>query len=98
MKMDEIQESSWSPEKTATDSRLFLNTQEVEMNKIISDLYKGWLISITAEDNQCSAFSFDITSPSKQTQHVAMGGITQQRALERAREMIDMEISFAEED
>lgn len=68
------------------------------MSQAISDLYKGWVISITAEDNQCSAFSFDITSPAKQTQHVAMGGITQQRALERAREMIDMEISLADED
>ncbi|MBM9519095.1 hypothetical protein JWG39_04595 [Desulforhopalus vacuolatus] len=68
------------------------------MNQAISDLYKGWIISITAEDNQCSAFSFDITSPSKQTQHVRMGGITRQRTLERAREMIDMEISLIDED
>ena len=42
--------------------------------------------------------SFDITSPSGYTQHVPMGGITEQRAIERAREMIDLEISLADDE
>ena len=67
------------------------------MKTTISDIYKGWTISVTAVDNQCSHFSFDITSPSGYSQHVPMGGITENRAKERAREMIDMEISLAEE-
>lgn len=46
----------------------------------------------------CANFSFDITSPSGYTQHVAMGGENQRRAVERAREMIDMEIALLEEE
>ncbi len=67
------------------------------MNPTITDIYNGWTISVTAKDNQCSHFSFDITSPTGYSQHVSMGGITEQRAIERAREMIDMEISLADE-
>lgn len=64
----------------------------------ITDLYKGWRVSVIAVDEQCSHFSFEITSPSGKTQHVKMGGITEQRAVERAREMIDLEISFEDEE
>ncbi len=68
------------------------------MNSAITDIYKGWTISVTAKDDQCSHFCFDITSSSGYSQHVSMGGITEQRAIERAREMIDMEIAIADED
>ena len=68
------------------------------MSTTITDIYKNWTISVTAADNQCSHFSFDITSPSGYSQHVPMGGITEQRAIERAREMIDNEIAFADEE
>lgn len=67
------------------------------MSTTITDIYKGWTISVTAKDNQCSHFNFDITSPSGYTQHIPMGGITEQRAIERAREMIDMEIALADD-
>lgn len=56
--------------------------------------YKGWKILVTAEQNMCANFSFDITDPDGKSQHVGMGGDNEQRAMERAREMIDMEISF----
>ncbi len=68
------------------------------MKTAITDIYKGWTISVTAKDDQCSNFSFDITSPSGYTQNVSMGGVTVERAIERAREMIDNEIAFAGED
>jgi len=68
------------------------------MNPTITDTYNGWKISVTAVDNHCSHFSFEITSPSGNTQHVPMGGINKQRAIERAREMIDMEIALADEE
>ncbi len=68
------------------------------MNSKIKDIYKGWTILVTAKDEQCSHYSFDIISPSGYSQHVPMGGIAEQRAIERAREMIDMEISLADED
>lgn len=64
------------------------------MNKTTIDSYKGWNITVTATENLCAHFSFDIADPSGRTQHVKMGGENQQRALERAREMIDMEIAF----
>lgn len=68
------------------------------MKTAISDIYKGWTISVVAVDNQCSHYSFDITSPSGDSQHVPMGGITEQRAIKRAREMIENEIAFADEE
>ena len=67
------------------------------MNSKITDIYQGWTISVLAAENQCSHFSFDITSPQGgYSQHVSMGGLTEKRAIERAREMIDMEISLSE--
>ena len=65
-------------------------------NSTITDIYKGWTISVTAKANKCSHFSFDIKSPAGYSQHVPMGGIDAQRAVERAREMIDLEIAFAD--
>ncbi len=67
------------------------------MNFAITDLYKGWAISVKAEKNACANFSFDIINPSGYTQHVSMGGVNEQRAVERAREMIDMEIAMADD-
>ena len=68
------------------------------MNHPITDIYKDWLISVQAEKNMCANYSFDITSPSGYTQHVAMGGENERRAVERAREMIEMEIALLEEE
>ncbi len=64
----------------------------------ITDVYKGWTIYVIAVDKQCSSFSFDIQNPSGESHHVALGGITEQRAVERAREMIDMEIALLEDE
>jgi len=60
-----------------------------------SDSYKDWAISVTAESNMCSNYSFDVTDPSGRTRHVAMGGDDQRRALERAKEFIDLEMALA---
>lgn len=67
------------------------------MNSRTTDSYNGWTISVTAEKNMCANFSFDITDPAGRRQHVAMGGDNEQRAMERAREMIDMELAMTEE-
>jgi len=64
------------------------------MSKTTTDNHNGWGITVKEEQNLCAHFSFDITDPSGRTQHVKMGGESVQRALERAKEMIDMEISF----
>ncbi len=68
------------------------------MKTTTTDIYKDWTISVVAKDDQCSHYSFDITNPNGYTQHVSMGGITEERAKERAREMIDNEIAFADEE
>lgn len=68
------------------------------MQEVAQELYRGWNISIKAAQNLCSNFSFDITDPSGHTQNVSMGGDNEQRALERAREMIDIELDFAAEE
>lgn len=62
-----------------------------------SEQYKGWTITVKAEKNMCAKYSFDITDPNGRSQHVSMGGENRGRAVERAREMIDMELAFAEE-
>lgn len=67
------------------------------MESPITEHYKGWKITVKAEKNMCANFSFDITDPAGHSQHVARGGDDSRRALERAREMVDMELTFAEE-
>ena len=68
------------------------------MKTVLEDTYRGWTITIRGDQNMCSNFSFDVTAPSGKTQTVTMGGDNEQRAMERAREMIDMECEFAAED
>lgn len=64
---------------------------------IVEEQYRGWSIVVKAEDNMCARFSFEVTSPTGNRQHVSMGGENEHRAMERAKELIDMEIAFAEE-
>ena len=66
------------------------------MQDLLPEKYHDWIIQIRNEGDMCANFSFDITSPSGNTQHVSMGGHTADDARNRAREMIDMEIAFME--
>ena len=68
------------------------------MNTSATENYKGWTVAVTAENTMCANFSFDITSPTGRSQHVTMGGDNEQRAMERAREMVDLEISMTAEE
>jgi len=68
------------------------------MSNPIRETYKGWTVTVTSEKNMCASYCFDITDPAGHTQHVAMGGDDSYRALERAKEMIDMEIAVAGEE
>ncbi len=67
------------------------------MKTVVQDMYRGWNITVKAEEQLCSNFSFEITDPAGRSQIVTMGGDNEKRALERAREMIDMECDIAEE-
>jgi hypothetical protein len=62
-----------------------------------TDTYRGWTISVIPEANMCANFSFDIAAPSGHSQHIPMGGDNEQRAMERAREMIDLELALLDE-
>ncbi len=64
------------------------------MTDVTSNTYKGWNIQVVKSQEMCSKFSFDITDPCGKTQHVRLGGDSAMRAMERAREMIDLELSF----
>lgn len=64
------------------------------MSKTSQETYNGWSITVKEGKNLCAKFSFDITDPKGKTQHVKMGGENEQRAMERAREMIVNEIAF----
>jgi hypothetical protein len=66
------------------------------MNNLNSTTYKNWNISINECKEMCSGFSFDITDPCGKTTHVRLGGDSRTRALERAMEMIDLEMAFDE--
>ncbi|TKB27043.1 hypothetical protein FCL47_07635 [Desulfopila sp. IMCC35006] len=66
--------------------------------KEIQDVYRGWNITVAGAEKLCSHFSFTITDPSGKAQNVAMGGDNAERALERAKELIDMEVEFAAEE
>jgi len=68
-----------------------MQIQEENMIEKSSEEYKGWKIEVGKEDNMCSNYSFDIIDSSGNGQHVKMGGETRERALERAKEMIDLE-------
>jgi hypothetical protein len=68
------------------------------MPEITTDNHHGWNISVHPENNMCSNFSFDIISPEGEIKHVSLGGDNETRALERAREMIDMEIELSREE
>ncbi|WP_028585351.1 hypothetical protein [Desulfogranum mediterraneum] len=67
------------------------------MQHQLSDVYKGWAIAVKAEAKMCARFSFEIISPSGYRQYVAMGGENRERALERAREMIDLELALEDD-
>ena len=66
------------------------------MKDLHSNTYKGWNININECKEMCSGFSFDITDPCGKTSHVRLGGDSRARALERAVEMIDLEMAFDE--
>lgn len=42
----------------------------------------------------CSHYSFDLTDPRGKSSHVSMGGDNVERTLERAKEMIDLELEM----
>lgn len=63
------------------------------MNDKNSSTYKGWTIRVHQCEFLCSYFSFDIKDPLGKIKRVPLGGDTRDRAMEKARETIDLEIA-----
>ena len=66
------------------------------MNVSSLTTYKDRKISVYECKEMCSGFSFDITDSCGKTSHVRLGGDSRKRAMERAMEMIDLEMAFEE--
>jgi hypothetical protein len=66
------------------------------MENVTVDIYNGWEIQVKPEQHQCANYSFSVTSPQGKVQHVKHGGENATRALERAREFVDLELAFAD--
>ncbi len=64
------------------------------MAQLDTTTYKGWNIHVSDNKEMCSNFAFDITDPCGKTTHVRLGGDSKLRAMARAMEMIDLELSF----
>lgn len=64
------------------------------MKNQITKLYQGWSITVKADHTMCSKYSFDLADPDGRLSHVSMGGDNVERALERAKEMIDLEMEM----
>lgn len=64
------------------------------MARRLTDSYHGWDIKVDCDSNPGKFCSFDVTDPNGNSHHVPMGGDSLERALERARELIDLEFSL----
>ena len=67
------------------------------MTEMKSDSYHGWGIKVSCARDESSFCTFDIIEPTGHAHHVSMGGDNEQRALERAKELIDWELSLQSE-
>lgn len=62
------------------------------MNNKNSSTYKGWNIRVHTCEFLCGYYSFDLTDPSGTIKRVPMGGKTEEEAMKKAMEMVDIEI------
>lgn len=62
------------------------------------ETYKGYSIKTTPYKEYCSEYSFVITDPGgEEIKHVSNGGSTMESALQKAKQMIDIELELQEE-
>ncbi|BBD09181.1 hypothetical protein [Desulfovibrio ferrophilus] len=57
-----------------------------------SEDYRGWTITLRPTDEYCARFAMTLTDPDGGEKHFAAAGDTEARALERGREVVDMEM------
>jgi len=54
--------------------------------------YRGWIISLRPTREYCARFAMTLTSPDGREKHFSAAGDTQDKALSRARAVVDMEV------
>ena len=62
-----------------------------------TEMYRGWQIEVWGQEELCANYSFAVQSPEGVRHDVKMGGEKSSRAIERAKEWIDMELSLQNE-
>ena len=68
------------------------------MNAALHRSYKGYGIDLTSRGDYCASFAADIyDSSGRLTSHLGVAGNTEERALDRSRELIDFELEYGSE-
>ncbi len=52
--------------------------------------YKGWNIRVHTCEFVCGYYSFDLTDPHGKLKRVPMGGKTEEEAMKKARDLVDL--------
>lgn len=54
--------------------------------------YRGWTILLRPTQEYCARFAMTLTSPEGKKKHFSAAGDTRDKALFRARQVVDMEV------
>lgn len=54
--------------------------------------YRGWTISLRPTEEYCARFAMTLTGPDGKQKHFTAAGETEERAIERGHEVVDMEL------
>jgi len=65
------------------------------MNTTLHRTYKGYGIDLTSRGDYCASFAADIyDSSGRLASHLGVAGNSEERALDRSRELIDFELEY----
>lgn len=65
------------------------------MNTTLHRTYKGYSIDLTSRGDYCASFAADIRDSSgRLISHLGVAGNSEERALDRGRELIDFELEY----
>lgn len=65
------------------------------MNTTLHSSYKGYSIDLTSQGDYCASFAADIRDGSgRLVSHLGVAGNSEERAVDRSRELIDFELEY----
>ena len=65
------------------------------MNTTLHSSYKGYSIDLTSRGDYCASFAADIRDGSgRLVSHLGVAGNSEERAVDRSRELIDFELEY----